>query len=93
MDRDHEVISRMFSGRHALMLINGFPTNAHTGKPAYVPPPGPLHKGHTSHAAPEPDVVEVDLDDTGPIPVNGTGHSAETALDTLSGFRWREGGK
>ncbi len=89
MDQDNITIGRMFHGRHALMLVNGVPMNAHTGERAYHlgPPPWPSREAHAA-AEQDPEATMAappDLGDTGPIELNG--------MDTLRGFRWREEGR
>ena len=71
------VIGSMFHGKHALMLVNGVPTNVHTGRPAFPPPNPTEHPERTVHAAESPASASA---------------SAPTALDTLGGFNWREEG-
>jgi hypothetical protein len=56
--RDSVFDENNFYGRHALMMINGFATNAYTGQPAFIPEMWGTRADRSGHAAspPEPPV-------------------------------------
>lgn len=69
-----------FYGKHALMMVNGFATNAYTGQAAFIPDHDVWHSplDHPIHAASSP------ADDpTGPVLFTPLTLSP---LDTLDGF-------